>query len=312
MRDCADTACWGNWADFQPDPSIQPYSLSAAGNQKQLMFKAQHSPRRQVLILAIFTGLLLPVLGAESSSAGEATSWGGLRGRITISESPEPPVTLEITRDEEVCGNLGLTDESLMVNADNRGVRHVAIWLDSRTPVPIHPELTGKTGKPVIVDNKGCRFEPRMSAVQVGQPVHFSNSDSIAHNVAVFARRNQPFSEIVPASQPLEKTFPKSELLPIRIDCSIHAWMKSWLIITEHPYVAITDENGQFEIRNIPAGEWKFRFWHERPGNIRQLVRDGSEVTLEKGALTLSINSELSTDLGDLVVSASQFATKKK
>jgi len=88
--------------------------------------------------------------------------------------------------------------------------------------------------------------------------------------------------------------------------------MKSWLIITEHPYVAITDENGNFEIRNIPAGEWKFRFWHERPGNIRQLVRDGSELPLEKGALTLSINSELSTDLGDLVVSTAQFATKKK
>ena len=170
MRDCADTACWGNWADLQPDPSIQPYSLSAAGSQKQLMFKAQHSPRHLTPILTIFMGLCPAMLDVNAALAGDTPQWGGLRGRITISESPEPPVTLEITRDEEVCGDLGLTDESLVVNSDNRGVRYVAIWLDSRAAVPIHPELSGRTGKPVIVDNKGCRFEPRMSAVQVGQP----------------------------------------------------------------------------------------------------------------------------------------------
>lgn len=243
--------------------------------------------------------------------AQDAAGWGTVRGRLVLDGPVPEPLPLDITRDEDVCGDLQLVDESLVVQPQNLGIRYVAVWLDSRDKVPVHPDLQALPEKPPVLDNRNCRFEPRMLALRTGQTLAISNSDPIAHNAAVFARRNQPFSEIIPMNQPLLKSFPRPELLPIRVDCSIHAWMKAWLVIQDHPYVAVTDVDGRFELRHVPAGKWKFRFWHERPGNLTQLRQQAAIITLDKGAWELTVAPSDTLDLGDLQVSAAQLAAKK-
>ncbi len=224
---------------------------------------------------------------------------------------PPEPVTLDIERDAEVCGKHGLTDESLVVNKDNRGIRYVAIWIESKDAVPVHPDLKALPEKIPVIDNKNCRFEPHMQAIRTNQIIHFTNSDPVAHNAAVYARRTTPFSEVIPQNQPLEKKFAKAETLPTRVDCSIHAWMKAWLIVLDHPYVAVTNENGEFELKNVPTGDWKFRFWHERPGYIAAATTNGQPTPLTKGSWTLSIKPGETSELGELVVEAAAFAGKK-
>lgn len=267
--------------------------------------------RLSVCAWALSAIIMLAVSPATHTGlAAEPERWGTLKGRIVFSEPAPKSEPFEITRDPEVCGQAGLTDESLVIHPEDRGIRHVAVWLDSRQPVPVHPSLLNVPDNPPVLDNKDCRFVPRMVPLRTGQLIRMTNSDPVAHNVAVYARRNQPFSEIVPAIQPLEKTFSKPELLPVRIDCSIHAWMRAWLVISEHPYVAVTDEHGAFEIPNLPAGEWKFHFWQERSGNIRQLIRNEQPVSLEKGIWTLKVQPGELLDLGQLTAPADQFLMK--
>ena len=152
--------------------------------------------------------------------------WGDLKGRITyLGDAPEP-LAIEVTRDEEVCGKHDLRDESLIVNNQNQGVQNVVVWLASKTTVPVHPSLA-ESPKPAQLDNNDCRFVPHIVRLRTGQTLQSTNSDSVAHNVAVYGRRNQPFSIVIPEDKPLEKSFPREELLPIRVDCSIHSWMRA-------------------------------------------------------------------------------------
>lgn len=257
----------------------------------------------------LMAALALTVLSSNSSSGQE---WGSLKGRIVYGDAAPAAVPLDIERDADVCGKNGLVDESLVVHPENRGLRYVAIWLESKTPVPVHPEPANWSADPPVLDNINCRFEPHMLALRTGQILQLRNSDPVAHNAAVYVRRTTPFSEVIPQNAPVEKKFAKAENLPTRVDCSIHAWMKAWLIILDHPYVAITDQDGQFEIKNVPAGEWNFRFWHERPGNLPSASQNGKPTPLQKGAWKLTVVASETLDLGELTVAPDQLQGKKR
>ncbi len=259
-----------------------------------------------VLFFAFAVGIAFqqPAIGGDV--------WGSIKGRIVYSGEAFTPEKIAAERDPAVCGVGWQIDDSLVVSPENRGIRNVAIWLETRDAIAVHPDLKDAPAKAPVLDNRNCRFEPHMLAGRTGQVFELTNSDPVAHNAAVYARRNLPFSEIIPMNQPLQKTFKKFEALPVRVDCSIHPWMKAWLIVSDHPYVAVTGEDGSFEIQNIPVGEWKFRFWHERPGYLQSLVSDGTPVPLEKGNWVMNITTDKTLDLGDLMAPAEQFATPKK
>ena len=263
------------------------------------------------LLFGCFAAVLSCFAVAGAATAQQAGSWGDLKGRVVFGGDAPKPVTLDIERDAEVCGKVGLVDESLVVHKDNRGVRYVAIWLESKDAVPVHPDLQRLPDEAPCLDNLDCRFEPHMQAIRTGQKLLLKNSDPVAHNAAVYAKRTTPFSEIIPMNMPLEKSFAKPETLPTRVDCSIHAWMKAYLIISDHPYVAVSDADGNFEIKNLPSGEWKFRFWHERPGFLNDVHQNQSVSPIVKGAWTLTIPAAETLDLGELVASVRQFEKKK-
>jgi len=248
---------------------------------------------------------------SSSVSAQEASGWATLKGRISFGGDPPKAEVLDIERDADVCGNIGLVDESLVVHPENRGLRYVAIWLESKDPVPVHPDFQKPPEKPPVLDNRNCRFEPHMQAIRTNQILHLTNTDPIAHNAAVYLRRNTPFSEVIPQNAPLEKKFAKPETVPTRVDCSIHAWMKAWLIVQDHPYVAITDANGNFELKHVPAGEWKFRFWQERSGYLQTVTQNGQPSPISKGTWTLTLTKDATLDLGELVAASEQFKIGK-
>ena len=243
---------------------------------------------------------VLAMTSLTFAAQASAQEWGTLKGRIVYKGDLTKPAALDITRDEDVCGPHNLVDESLIVNPSNRGLKNVVVWLSSKTSVPVHPKLSA-TPKPVRLDNKNCTFVPRIVRLRTDQILQATSSDPIAHNVAVYARRNNPFSEIIPKDSPLEKKFPREELRPIRVDCSIHSWMRAYLIITDHPYSAVTDKNGNFEIPNLPYGEWQFKFWHEKSEYLPQIQNGNSTVELKSGMWKITIDKP-ETNLPNLSV----------
>lgn len=263
---------------------------------------------RGVMVLSVLATVpVLPASGADGPSS--SAEWGSLRGRFVLSGERPEPERLDITRDEEFCGQHDLHDESLVVHPENAGIRWVIVWLDSRDPVPVHPDAAKAPAEPPRLDNRNCRFEPRVMTVRTGQEYAIANSDPIAHNAAVFARRNQPFSVVISQNQPLLRTFQRPETSPVRVDCSIHAWMRAWLVVTDHPYAVATDADGRFELADLPAGSWKFRFWHERTESVPSFLQDdGTTVTLERGVREITIPAGETVDLGELRIPAEHFA----
>ncbi len=123
---------------------------------------------------------------------------------------------------------------------------------------------------PVVSDQKGCVFLPRIMVAQVDQPIRFVNSDPIAHNVHGRSTASQDWNfslGVKGASRTL--TLKKPETM-IEITCDIHPWMKAYLGVFDHPYFAISAADGSFTLRNLPPGEYTIAAWHERFGTQSQ------------------------------------------
>jgi hypothetical protein len=198
---------------------------------------------------------------------GWAADWGDLTGRILL--DGEPPVLAPLVKQGAVVrGGAGpVPDESLVIDAKSRGIANVFVWVRTR-PAQIHLDGVEPPKTPVKIEQAGCRYVPHAAIVRVGQPVEVKNADPLPHNVRVDLQKNPPTNLIVqPAANPIAiGPFLQAEPVPVGVVCDIHPWMRGWLMIVDHPYVAITDKEGRFMIENLPAGEHEVRIWHERTG----------------------------------------------
>lgn len=152
-------------------------------------------------------------------------------------------------------------DTSLLVKGDRLqgALVYVEGLPDWREPPP---------AAEVVIDQFGCLYRPRVIAARVGQPVVILNSDPLVHNVHSEARQDPAaaFNEIMPtAGTRLVKTFARPEVA-VHLKCDIHPWMSAYVGVFAHPYFAITDENGEFQLRNLAPGEYTLRAWHETLG----------------------------------------------
>ncbi len=128
---------------------------------------------------------------------------------------------------------------------------------------------------PVVLDQKGCMYEPRVLAVMTRQPFEVHNEDQTIHNVHPMPRENRAWNKSEPIGDPpIEASFTKPELA-IPIACNIHPWMRAFMFVFAHPYFAITPKTGEFELKGIPPGTYVIEVWHERFGFQDQTVTLG-------------------------------------
>lgn len=129
---------------------------------------------------------------------------------------------------------------------------------------------------PAVLDQKGCKYIPHVTAVQVGQPVQIKNSDSTLHNVHAMPTVNSQFNEGQPVQGMVStKKFDKVEMKPFRIKCDVHGWMKSYMAVLPHSYHSVSQMNGSFSIANLPPGNYTLVAWHEKFGEQEQQVTVG-------------------------------------
>ncbi|MDP9193385.1 MAG: carboxypeptidase regulatory-like domain-containing protein [Acidobacteriota bacterium] len=124
-----------------------------------------------------------------------------------------------------------------------------------------------------LLDQKGCKYIPHVTAVQVGQSIEIKNSDATLHNVHAMPEINRQFNEGQPVQGMVStKKFDKAELKPFRIKCDVHGWMKSYMAVLPHPYHSVSQMNGTFSIANLPPGSYTLVAWHEKFGQQEQQV----------------------------------------
>lgn len=236
--------------------------------------------------------------------------WGNLTGKIVVVGNAPKPEKLVITKDQAYCGRHDLEDESLVVS-DDGGLKNVFVYLyqsrrDRQEP-PIHESYSASESKEVILDNIKCRFEPHTLLMRTTQPFVAKNSDEVGHNANVESRNNFVNPQIpANSSQTLELGTPERE--PVKVSCGSHGWMSAYVLIRDEPYAAVTDATGSFEIKNLPAGEWTFQFWHERTKALSDLTKDGEAFVGRRGEVTITIRDGETTDLGTLRIDVSALA----
>jgi plastocyanin len=120
--------------------------------------------------------------------------------------------------------------------------------------------------QPVILDQKGCKYIPHVVAIMSGQTLRVINSDRAQHNVHPSAQKNDSWNESqAPGGPAIERAFENPEIM-LPVKCNQHPWMKMFVNVSEHPFHAVSDANGKFEIKGLPAGEYTLAAVHEKLG----------------------------------------------
>jgi hypothetical protein len=111
------------------------------------------------------------------------------------------------------------------------------------------------------MDQRGEQFSPRLLAITAGTVVEFPNNDRTFHNVFSLAKtRDFDLGRYAPGRTGSVR-FDKAGIVPIF--CDIHSHMSAHILVFTHPYFAVTDEAGRYQIPNVPAGTYTLMVWSE-------------------------------------------------
>ena len=249
--------------------------------------------------------------------AEPAKAWATLKGRIIVEgdlPTIQPKVVPKTPDNEKYClinGKPPLKDD-LLIDKKSRGLKNAFIMMYLKRGAdkpPVHPSYEADLAKPIVIDNQKCNFVPHAAFARTGQPVRLKNSDKTGHNCHIILF-NDEVNLNLPIDEHVDVKFDKTEKFPGQVKCDLHPWMKGVLLVRDEPYVAITDKDGNFEIKNVPAGEWNFQFWHEKAGYMRDLQVPEKKVG-RRGEVELVFEDGKTMDLGELKFDVGKFKTDK-
>ncbi len=253
----------------------------------------------------ILACLVSTLFFAPAIVAGEE-NWGHLKGRFVVDGKLPPAAQKTIDNDAAYCSRTGkpILDETV-VTANDGGLRDVFVMLlleRDAAPIPVHPSYAESKSQAIVLDNVECRFEPHAIFVRSGQKLTLKNSDAIGHNCHIVTFNNEENVNLV-AGGSVEMVLKKADRVPGTVVCDIHKWMEGLVLVRDEPYAAITAADGTFQIDNLPAGNWKFQFWHKKVGFLRE-IKVGSGKTGRRGELELTIAPGETLDLGTITLDA--------
>jgi len=224
-----------------------------------------------------------PTSGATAAQPVATGGVGTLKGRVVYQGTApvlQPLVQKGQNVKDAVCAKETIPDQKLVVDSSG-GVANVVVFLakaPSGAAVPPPPSDV------VDFDNKGCHFIPHVLLMRVGQPVKILNDDfPLQHNTHTLPQRTAGFNSTIP-KEGKEFTYSKPEPEPCEVKCDIHSWMHGWHFPLDHPFAAVSGPNGEFEIKNLPAGQHSFRVWAE--GAVGHYLNRNLSVAIKPGETT--------------------------
>ncbi|HEX3149600.1 MAG TPA: hypothetical protein VHR66_16110 [Gemmataceae bacterium] len=227
--------------------------------------------------------------------------WCHIHGRIVLDGEPIPKQKL-------IPMSGGAYTENWVVNATNRGVKNVVVWLvpelskeqiealekrrlrevPSFKPEQVYPDLSLKGARSLIHGEPKRAYVPHVTAAQAGSDLYIQNLSQVADNPKWSSLENGEFGTLVAPGRDREVKGLKVERFPIVIDSAIYPWMRAYVWVFDHPYFAVTDPDGNFKFRFAPKGNLRLVVWQEDMGfkNGRE-GRWGEAIQVPSGWLEL-------------------------
>ena len=264
-----------------------------------------------ILSLAGLTSVLaLSGLAQAQAPAGKLVQADAklatLRAKFVYDGPAPAPKKVDSSKDP-FCAQIEILSDSMLVSKDG-GLKNLVLMFDAkRSKAKVPAEFAKAPDAKITLDNNGCMFVPHIIFARVGQTIEVLNSDQTGHNAnfGFFNNPAQNFLIPVGGKKDLKLVADESTLMPV--ECNIHPWMKGYVVVQEHPYVGITDEEGQIEIANLPTGEVTFLVRHENAdGSIDEGTVGGKKQKWGRGRMEIELKPGMN-DLGTITLAADKF-----
>jgi plastocyanin len=226
----------------------------------------EKNPKEKITRTSAWAVAIILLVAALASRAQDRS--GTIRGRVVL-KGPAPGNTVIRMGVDPKCSALNAgkraVQEAVAAKADG-SLANVFVKLDGsfpQTPVP---------SDPVVIDQRACIYGPRVVGARVGQTLRIRNSDALLHNVHSSSAVGNSFNVAQPMAGMTYDFKPAKDEVMLKVGCDIHRWMTAFVGVVSHPYFAVSDAGGSFEIGKVPAGTYTIRAWQERFGEISKTV----------------------------------------
>jgi plastocyanin len=204
------------------------------------------------------------VPGVGGSARGTLAS---VIGRVTLSGAPPPEKQIQM---DAMCGRLiqkPAFTRHYVVGRD-AGLANVFVYVREGAAA----DKSNQSSTPVL-ENVGCEFEPYVMGVRAGQPFTLRNSDKVLHNMHFMPKPGSGNREVnlgMPVPMSSTRVFDKPEVF-IKVKCDVHPWMFAYIGVVDHPWFAVTDNNGNFALpAGLPKGRYVIAAVHLKAGEAVQ------------------------------------------
>src|SRR5256884_693264 len=211
-----------------------------------------------------------------ANKAAAQANPGTIKGHVRLSgKLPGNPVI-----------RMGVDPMCARINAGKRILQEYVVATVDGSLANVFVRLQGNvpqtpvSTQPVVIDQRGCVYAPRVVGVRVGQVLQIKNSDALMHNVHGLSGKDNSFNVGQPTAGLVFQWKAKNEEVMLHLKCDVHNWMNAYIGVVTNPYFAVSDTSGAFQIDKVPAGTYTLQAWHERFGPTMKTV------TVKAGAVT--------------------------
>jgi hypothetical protein len=215
--------------------------------------------RKSLLLTALVTAFSTFILNPAYA--------GSIIGEVKFIDEPPKMPPVKVSKDQDYCGET-LPNETYLIDAVG-GLSNVVVFIE--TPPTIMATLDKQREN--MLNNTGCRYVPRIMAMQKGERLKVKNDDPKLHIPHSYHEDRTVFNLSLPfKGTTIDATSRIRQPGILKVVCDTHAWMLAYIHVFDHPYYTVTGEGGLFTIFDLPAGTYILKAWHEDAGVRSQEV----------------------------------------